>query len=175
MGQAPPVREAATGLKSLHRSLEAARGSLQVNREAGRFELLARIPQASDRLSPESTFAPVKKGTRGLMIALPAIVVAAIAAGLYLLQDATYKATALSPANFQQLQVGMDREEVSEFVSAKGLDEPLPVINAPSTPPAAQCRYYAAKTGVLDLGSEMFRLCFAQGILVSADHLYPTY
>ncbi|MGO2432044.1 MAG: hypothetical protein ACTH7E_12745 [Glutamicibacter arilaitensis] len=109
------------------------------------------------------------------MIALPVIVVAAIAAGLYLLQDATYKATALNPANFQQLQVGMDREEVSEFVSAKGLDEPLPVINAPSTPPAAQCRYYAAKTGVLDLGSEMFRLCFAQDILVSADHLYPTY
>ena len=174
-GQVPPVREAATGLKSLRRSLEAAGGSLQVNREAGRFELLARIPQASDRLSPESTFAPVKKGTRGLMIALPVIVVAAIAAGLYLLQDATYKATALNPANFQQLQVGMDREEVSEFVSAKGLDEPLPVINAPSTPPAAQCRYYAAKTGVLDLGSEMFRLCFAQDILVSADHLYPTY
>lgn len=175
VGQALPVREAATGLKSLRRSLEAAGGMLQVNREAGRFELLARIPQASDRLSPKSTLAPVKKGTRGLMIALPVIVAAAIAAGLYLLQDATYKATALNPANFQQLQVGMDREEVSEFVSAKGLDEPLPVINAPSTPPAAQCRYFAAKTGVLDLGSEMFRLCFAQDILVSADHLYPTY
>lgn len=68
---------------------------------------------------------------------------------------------------------GMSRQEVSRFVTAKGLDEPLPVIKESSPAANAECRYYAAKTGVLDLGSEMFRLCFTDEILVSTDHLYP--
>lgn len=62
---------------------------------------------------------------------------------------------------------------LSRFVTARGLDEPLPVIEESSPAANAECRYYAAKTGALDLGSEMFRLCFTDDVLVSADHLYP--
>ena len=47
------------------------------------------------------------------------------------------------------------------------------MIDEPAPPGDAQCRYYAARTGLLDLGSEMFRLCFTENVLVSTDHLYP--
>ena len=172
-GDFPEPRPGSTGLASLRRALDAAGGSLQITQAAGRFELLACVPVGKQHRPSPVSYAPVLKTSRRLMIAVPILAVAAIAAGLYLLQDATYRATALSPADFQQLQPGMSREEVSRFVTAKGLDEPLPVIKESSPAANAECRYYAAKTGVLDLGSEMFRLCFTDDILVSADHLYP--
>lgn len=172
-GDVPKTRPGATGLASLRRALDTAGGSLQISQAAGGFELLARVPLGNQHRSSPESHAPFMKISRRLMIAVPILAVAAIAAGLYLLQDATYKATALNPADFQQLQPGMSREEVSGFVTAKGLDEPLPVIKESPLAASADCRYYAAKTGVLDLGSEMFRLCFTGDVLISANHLYP--
>lgn len=172
-GPALPERAGATGLASLRRTLEANGGSLHVTRDNQRFEVVADIPLEQARRPLVLPQVPVKKTAKRLMLVLPLATVLVMAAGLYLLQDATNRATALDPSSYRQLQLGMTRAEVSEFVHAKGLDEPLPVIEEPAVPPEAQCRYYAARTGVLDLGSEMFRLCFTDDVLVSADHLYP--
>lgn len=67
----------------------------------------------------------------------------------------------------------MSRSEVERIVTAPGLATATPVINVPAAPEGATCRFYAARTGPLDLGSEMFRLCFADDVLVSAQLLYP--
>lgn len=171
-GRTPADRAGATGLESLRRTLEVAGGSLQIRRSNQRFEVLASIARQDQPAPGNAAQVPVKKHIR-LMVFLPFATVLAMTAGLYLLQDATNRATALNPHDYQQLRVGMNRAEVAEIVHAKGLDEPLPVIRETAKPAQAQCRYYAARTEILDLGSEMFRLCFTEDVLVSADHLYP--
>lgn len=173
-GEVAPTRPGATGLACLRAALEARGGSLRVNQSRDQFELLAEIarPEVSNHLL--NRHEPVKRRSRLAMILLPVLAVGVIAAGLLLLQDATYRATALHPADFHNLTLGMSHAQVDQIVHAKGLDEPLPVIDEPAVPTEATCRYYAARTGVLDLGSEMFRLCYTGDSLVSADHLYPT-
>lgn len=173
-GEVPTTRSGATGLASLRTALEAQGGSLRVNQSGKRFELVAMITQPKHGDSVPAREQPVKRRSRLAIILLPILAVVVIATGLLLLQNATYRATALHPTDFQDLTTGMTHDEVDQIVHATGLDEPLPVIDEPTPPAEAQCRYYAARTGVLDLGSEMFRLCFTADSLVSADHLYPT-
>lgn len=172
-GPVPPVRPGATGIASLRGALEAAGGSLAVHRTKERFELRACIAQSSSPPAPAGVHSPVKRASTSMLVLLPILAVTVIAAALLLLQHATYQATALHPSEYQKLKVGMDSGEVASLVRAPGLDEPLPVIDEPAPPENAQCRYYAARTGLLDLGSEMFRLCFTDDVLVSTDHLYP--
>ncbi|MGO2053827.1 MAG: hypothetical protein ACTH2H_13710, partial [Glutamicibacter sp.] len=160
-------------IASLRGALEAAGGSLAVHRTKERFELRASIPQAPSPPAPAGVRSPVKRTSTSMLVLLPVLAVTVIAAALLLLQHATYQATALHPSEYQKLKVGMDSGEVASLVRAPGLDEPLPVIDEPAAPENAQCRYYAARTGLLDLGSEMFRLCFTDDVLVSTDHLYP--
>lgn len=172
-GPLPPSRVGATGIASLRGTLEAAGGSLAVHRTKERFELRASIAQASPHPAPAGVQPPVKRTSTSMLVLMPVLAVTVIAAALLLLQHATYQATALHPSDFQKLSVGMDARQVASLVHAPGLDEPLPVIDEPARPGDAQCRYFAARTGLLDLGSEMFRLCFADNVLVSTDHLYP--
>lgn len=172
-GEIPSARHGATGLASLRASLEAQGGSLRVTRSKDRFELLAVIaqPEPSEPLPAEHR--PANHRSRLTRILVPILAVAVIAATLLLLQDATYRATALPPAEFQNLTLGMSHEQVDQVVQAKGLDKPLPVIYETAPPAGAKCRYYAARSGLLDLGSDMFRLCYTEEELVSADRLYP--
>ena len=172
-GPLPPSRVGTTGIASLRGTLEAAGGSLAVHRTRERFELRASIAQASPHPASAGVQPPVKRTSTSMLVLMPVLAVTVIAAALLLLQHATYQATALHPSDFQKLSVGMDARQVASLVHAPGLDEPLPVIDEPAPPGDAQCRYYAARTGLLDLGSEMFRLCFTENVLVSTDHLYP--
>lgn len=79
----------------------------------------------------------------------------------------------MSPASFGELDVGMERSEVERIVTAPGLETATPVIRVPEAPSGATCRFFAARAGPLDLSGEMFRLCFTDDVLVSAEHLYP--
>lgn len=173
-GEPPSPRPGTTGLVTLRKNLEVAGGSLQIFRSTQRFELLSTIPLANSAVPQDRGYPALKPTARWLLITVPLLVVAVVASGLYFLQDAMYRATALSPTDFQKLELGMSRQDVAELVSATGLDSALPVIQESAPPSGAQFRFFAAKTGVLDLGSEMFRLCFRHDLLVSADHLYPT-
>lgn len=171
---APARRSGATGLASLRDRLEAQGGQLQASPSAGRFTVHAEIPRSAAPVALASVPATAtRRPRRWLAVLIPAVIVLAFCFGLYQLQAATYRATGLSPASFSQLSIGMDREQVEAIATAKGLDEPLPIIDAPPAPAGAQCRYYAARNGPLDLGSDMFRLCFSEGTLVAMDHLYP--
>lgn len=172
-GQVPTARTGATGLASLRTALEAHGSSLRINQSGKHFELVALMAQPKQGDSVPAQQLPVKRRSRLAIILLPVLAVVVIAGGLLLLQDATYRSTALHPTDFHDLSIGMTRAEVNQIVHAKGLDDPLPVLDIPAPPAESQCCYYAARTGLLDLGSEMFRLCFTGDSLVSADHLYP--
>ncbi|WP_404290686.1 sensor histidine kinase [Glutamicibacter arilaitensis] len=171
--EAAPARLGATGLASLRAALEAQGGSLLVRQTARDFSLTAAITRSRNNKVLPLSLPAVKRPSRRALLLLPIIAVTVIASGLLLLQDATNRATALHPKDFQRLSVGMSQDEVAQIVHAQGLDEPLPVIEEVAPPPGAKCHYYAARTGVLDLGSEMFRLCFTADVLTSTDHLYP--
>lgn len=134
-GEVPTARTGATGLASLRTALEAHGGSLRLNQSGKNFELVAQVAQPKQGNSLQASQLPVKRRRRLAIILLPALAVVVIAGGLLLLQNATYRATALHPTDFHDLSIGMTRDEVNQIVHAKGLDDPLPVIDEP-TPPA---------------------------------------
>lgn len=172
-GQPVPQRPGASGLSGLREVLERYGGSLSVNHSEAYFDVIAEVQHSRNRRESTSATTTRKQTSRWLLVLVPACAVAVMVACLYVLQLATFRATALSPADFQQLKPGMTRTEVAQHVQAQGLDQPLPVIDESQQPASGQCRYYAARTGVLDFGSEMFRLCFTDDVLTSAEHLYP--
>ncbi|KUM32202.1 hypothetical protein AQ436_03670 [Arthrobacter sp. EpRS66] len=173
-GPPSPERRGVTGLRTLHAALSEQGGSLRVIRSPRSFEVVAAIGRTMPPAGALSRMGTGKVSSRRPLILVPVLTVVAMVLGLYALQVATFRATALSPTDFQQLAVGMPRAEVAQHVHAKGMEQPLPVIDETRKPANGQCHYYAARTGVLDLGSEMFRLCFEDDVLISADHLYPT-
>ena len=175
---APANRKGATGLAGLRTLFESLQGTLSVERTAEHFMVTGWLPADSSRAPGFQRVLPAGKTTipirhRVLTLVVPLLILVAAFAGFYALQNATYKATALSPEDFRNLSVGMDRSEVDRLVTAPGLDKPIPIIPETAAPRDSTCRYFAARTGPLDLSNEMFRLCFTDNVLVSAEHLYP--
>lgn len=125
---------------------------------------LPRSPAQGDRPAAPGERAAAPRAAsprrRALALVVPLAVIALVFTGFYALQEATFRATALTPAAFAQLSTGMDRGQVATVVSAKGLDAPTTIISQGPVLPGASCRYYAARSGPLDLGNDMFRLCF---------------
>lgn len=175
---APADREGATGLSVLRTLFESLQGTLSVERTAEHFRVTGWLPADSSGASVFKRDVSSGKTTiavrhRVLTLVVPLLILVAAFAGFYALQNATYKATALSPEDFLNLSVGMDRTEVDRLVTAPGLDNPIPIIPDTAAPQDSTCRYFVARTGPLDLSNEMFRLCFTDNVLVSAEHLYP--
>lgn len=173
----PPARDGATGLAQLRAYFESHQGTLSVRSSGDHFRVMAWMPlEASDTAHrpPAERLHPARPTRHAVLTVLVSLaIVAAVFTGFYALQNITYKATALSPASFGELDVGMERSEVERIVTAPGLETASPVIRVPEAPSGATCRFFAARTGPLDLSGEMFRLCFTDDVLVSAEHLYP--
>lgn len=173
----PPARDGATGLAQLRAYFESHQGTLSVRSAGDHFRVMAWMPLVASGTAlrqPTERLHPARRTSHAVLTLLvPLAIVAAAFAGFYALQNATYKATALSPASFGELDVGMERSEVERIVTAPGLEMATPVIRVPEAPSGATCRFFAARTGPLDLSGEMFRLCFTDDVLVSAEHLYP--
>ncbi|MFJ2618014.1 sensor histidine kinase [Glutamicibacter sp. NPDC087344] len=170
----PAPRPEASGLASLTQLFESQGGTLSFGNHHQLFTLRATLPEKAVRHPLPTLPRPVlTRPRRWLAIAVPAAIAMVLCLGLYCLQLATYRATGLAPADYQRLELGMDRTQVDQLVTANGLDQALPIINESQAPAGSSCRYYAARTDPLDLNSEMFRLCFSDNLLVSMDHLYP--
>ena len=175
---APTDREGAIGLAGLRTLFESLQGTLSMERTAEHFMVTGWLPAGSSGRSRiqrdlPAVKTPIPVRHRVLTLVVPLLILVAAFAGFYALQNATYKATALSPEDFRNLSVGMDRSEVDRMVTAPGLDNPIPIIPETAAPKDSTCRYFAARTGPLDLSNEMFRLCFTDNMLVSAEHFYP--
>ena len=115
-GQPIPQRPGASGLRGLREVLERHGGSLSVNHSETSFDVVAEVQRSRPRRESASATSAPKRTSRWLLVLVPVCAVAVMVVGLYVLQLATFRATALNLADFQQLKPGMTRTEVAQHV-----------------------------------------------------------
>ncbi len=163
-----------TGLATLHRFFEQHHARLHYGPRDDSFVVEAIIPTAPGQAANSQRQTQQRPSRHRLATTLvPLGVLTLIGVGFFALQQATFSATALPPAVFAQIAPGMKESEVKQLVSAKGLDSPTPIIDEPPIPGGSTCRFFAARSSVIDFSNEMYRLCFDGGTLVSKEQLFP--
>ncbi|WP_433556760.1 sensor histidine kinase [Pseudonocardia xinjiangensis] len=100
--------------------------------------------------------------TAGVSVGVVACVVA------YMVVDAA--TSVLQPADYAGLMIGQDEPSVAPLLPAETrVDQPDGV---PPTPAGSACRHYSTHPNPFDeRGSDLYRLCFRDGRLVSKDEL----
>ncbi|SHK25576.1 Signal transduction histidine kinase [Nocardiopsis flavescens] len=173
---AVPGRDDGTGLAALRAEVAALGGSLDAGPRPGPgFAVRARVPdgEAGDpdpapsrtRLAREAARAGSRRSVL-LAIAVPvAIALPAAAAGFALLWW-TGSNSVLPPRDYGRMQVGDTRAQVEALLPRYAYPE-RSVDGAPPAPPGADCRYQLVRheNGL----PPVYRLCFADGVLVSRE------
>jgi signal transduction histidine kinase len=103
--------------------------------------------------------------------ALPVGVGLAIVAAIVAAEMVTLSQTGLSHEEYDQLRVGEPRARIASLLPERGMGDAPKVLAEPPRPPGASCVYYQAGDGLTDLDSAVYRLCFADGVLVSKHRL----
>ena len=103
--------------------------------------------------------------------ALPLGVGLALAAALVAVQVVTVSRTGLAHGRYDTLRPGQPLADIAELLPPHDIGGEPRVIAAPPRPAGARCVYYQAGDGVLDLGPEVYRLCFVDDVLVSKSRL----
>jgi hypothetical protein len=67
------------------------------------------------------------------------------------------------------LRVGEPEAQVRALLPARTADTPIRLIAEPAPPAGAACDYYHAGAGLTDIAPQVYRLCFAGGVLVAKD------
>jgi signal transduction histidine kinase len=101
--------------------------------------------------------------------ALPLTVALALTAGLTTVQLLAVTRTGLATDRYDQLWLGQPLTQIKPLLPTRDIGKAPEVIAEPSQPAGAACRYYLAGTDLL--ASDLYRLCFADGRLVSKHHL----
>ncbi|MBV1779149.1 hypothetical protein KRR55_08495 [Paeniglutamicibacter sp. ABSL32-1] len=189
---APAVPTGGSGLAGVAERLRMLGGTLEAGTHGQDFRLVARIPRSAAPREPApaagigplppadapvaGALADLRRNTRSRQWAsalLPLGLAVLLAGILVTVQVLTVVDNALAPAAYAQLSVGQDRVAVASLLPAGGLDGPTPLLAEPPVPEDTTCRYFLARSGFMDLSSDMYRLCFGHGVLVSKDHLLP--
>jgi signal transduction histidine kinase len=95
----------------------------------------------------------------------------ALIAALVVVQAVTVLRTGLAPERYQELRIGAPRAEVEPLLPAHELDEAPAVLTGPPPPAGASCVYYQAGDRLTDIDPDIYRLCFADDVLVSKHYL----
>lgn len=101
--------------------------------------------------------------------ALPLGVGFTLIAALVVLQLVTASRIGLPDDRYDELRVGQPRAEIEPLLPSHDLGEAPQVIDEPPRPVGASCVYYLAGTGLT--GADLYRLCFADAVLVSKDRM----
>lgn len=184
-GDPQPARNGGgRGLLGLAERVRLLGGTLRTGPTGDGFEMVARLPHAGAAApetepahDPPSASADhqaqvrrrVRRGLIGAIVA-PAAVLAGMVvllAGYYVY--ASYNSV-LTPADYESLRVGQDRDAVVEVLP------PLQMFDAPSEklpePPGARCEFYRPDGTPFSI-TYAYRLCFVDGRLVAKD-IVPT-
>ncbi len=103
--------------------------------------------------------------------ALPLGIGLALVVAVAVVQVLTVTRTGLSHDRYDELRLGQPRAQLEPLLPAREFGEAPRVLAGTPPPPAASCVYYNAGSGRLDLDPDLYRLCFADGVLVSKDRL----
>ncbi|MGH3876563.1 MAG: sensor histidine kinase [Actinophytocola sp.] len=116
-----------------------------------------------------------KRQTRRRLLqtaALPVGVGLALIAALVAVQVATVTRTGLAHDQYDKLRPGQQLTDIAELLPPRDIGrEPRVIASPPPRPADASCVYYQAGDGLLDLGPEVYQLCFVDGMLVSKNRL----
>ncbi|WP_033290298.1 sensor histidine kinase [Amycolatopsis jejuensis] len=167
------------GLIGLRERVRLVGGSLQAEPSGGGFEVAARLPHDAAP-APEPDDEVVGQAARELELArrsvrwslVQAIVVPLLLFGVvlggagvtFLVQWSTSE---LSPEDYARITVGTPRADFAALLPKRQRSaRPYP---EPPQPPGATCEYYGTGRSWVDGEYAAYRLCFADGKLVSKD------
>jgi hypothetical protein len=165
------------GLIGLDERLRLAGGRLSAGaRPDGGWTVTAELPAGAEPLRGERGFSLVgsRRQTRRRLLQSAALPVAgglALVAGLVVTQVSTVTRTGLAENRYEQLRPGQSRADIEHLLPSHGIEGAPRVIAAPSAPAGAACLYYQAGDGLMDLGTDVYQLCFVDDVLVSKNRL----
>lgn len=165
------------GLVALAERLRLAGGQLTSGEAAGRFVVAAKLPHHTDGLSqPEPTDATVserqqvtatRQARRRLItvFAIPTVLMMLLGVVSMLVYALVTLYSVLPQKTFDELQVGQSREVVEERLPFFDMIDPPEWIDPD---PLQDCVYHPSRRET-DGVADVFRLCFADDVLVSKD------
>ncbi|WP_433260696.1 sensor histidine kinase [Actinosynnema sp. CS-041913] len=95
----------------------------------------------------------------------------ALIASLVVVQQLTATRTGLADDRYEELRPGRARADIERLLPPHDIGRTPRVIEAPPRPADASCVYYQAGDGLLDVGPDVYQLCFVAGVLVSKARL----
>lgn len=165
------------GLIGLAERVRLAGGRLDAGpRPDGGWAVTAVLPDADTPRADGpagAEFAVSKRLTRRRQLqtaALPVGIGLVLVLAIIAVQLITLSRTGLPRGRYDELSVGQARERIEPLLPARDIGAPK-VIAEPPRPSGSTCVYYRAGTSLLDSDSQVYRLCFAGGVLVSKDLL----
>ncbi|MBZ2198591.1 sensor histidine kinase [Occultella gossypii] len=180
----PPAPRAGQGLIGLSERVRLAGGHLDAGPRAAGFEVIAHVPRsasqgtpvpdddrATDRIVAHARRQERRRQWQTAMI--PLALGCLLAAALLVLQVLTVRTTGLAPEAYSQIETGDERTEIADLLPPRSIPPEGVPVPIPPAPESSECEFYLARSHALDLGSDVFRICFDEGVVVATDRLTP--
>jgi signal transduction histidine kinase len=168
------------GLIALHERIRLVGGRLDAGpRPDGGWAVTAELPDGAGprpgddgsagfelRLSTRLTRRRLRQTA-----ALPFGIGLALVAGIFTVHGLAVARTGLADDRYDELRLGLPRPRLEPLLPSHDVGEVPSVLAEPPRPAGATCVYYQAGTSLIRLDPDFYRLCFADGVLVSKHRL----
>jgi signal transduction histidine kinase len=163
------------GLIGLDERVRLAGGSLAAGpRPAGGWKVAATLP--SDSPGPAADHQPWVAASRRVTrrrlaqtAALPFGVALALVSALTVAHAVTLSRTGLADGSYHAFYVGQPEQQIRTELPPRTADGPIRLIAEPPPPAGSTCAYYHAGASLTDIAPQVYRLCFAGGVLVAKN------
>ncbi len=185
-GKPAPLPSHGMGLIAAQERVRMLGGTLTAEPHLGGFRVEARIPASPSRPPPAGQVDPeaeqrlralhrnVRTSLRRAAL-VPGVCAALLLGAFAVFHVLTFTSVALPSKDFAQIDIGQDRSQAAELLPASHIPaDRLPdTIEVPADPKSNECRFYLARDSLADLGSDVYRICTADGVITVADRLTP--
>lgn len=179
VGSPVDAHSGGSGLPGMRERARLIGGDLTAERQGGRFIVDASLPVAAQPRpvsGDETAQRPVGIDRRAhrrrvWLVAIVPVAMMLVAAGaLFATNAVTTARNGMDPSTFNQLQVGQRHSEMRAALPTSHISDAPPVFTEPAHPSGSTCQYFRTTTNPFVIGAdELYRLCFADGVLVSKD------
>jgi signal transduction histidine kinase len=142
-------------------------------RPGGGWQVTAVLPDSAGAMQPPAYDVTVSRRiTRRRLAqtaALPLAVVLALVAALTVAQALTVRRTGLADDSYHRLSIGQPRTQIAALLPPQHADAPIRLIAEPPPPAGSSCEYFHAGASLTDIAPQVYRLCFAGGVLVAKN------